>query len=333
MASPSARRKNNNTKNSNKRNVSKVRPIPKEQQSHHHDDVPQIHTRSTPPPHPAAPSPPISSIGLPPQLDYSQISPASSLLCPSDREYPESESESEGESMEPLSSEDSESDSGSNPPAGPRRCGPAHPASCADFSDDTDFNVEELSDLDPMDSDEEDAIRPTGYESALSDQSRPASRSGWATNAPPRPRGLDREFMDDMQNLTCNNDSGDEIDAEADEVQEFMRWQKERKRRHRITHGSSVGKRTVSERGEDSDHEDLRPFLNGESPVSDRRMRRRIGEWRSSMLFPDHTPEGIPELDEPDSDEVDEYFGENLSKELPYFDLDDLEVMDMDDWD
>ena len=233
--------------------------------------------------------------------------------------------------MEPSSSEDSssedsgpDSDSDLEYPAIPRRCGPASPVPRVIPADRSGLRVEELSDLDPMasdNSDREDCLRPTGYEYPDSEQSRPATRNG------PRPPGLEREFVETMQNLTCSNDSDDEFDADDAELREFVQWQKELKRRNRISHGSSIGKRTISERG-DSDHEDLKPFPNGESPTTDRRMRRRLD--RRSSFFQDHTPDRIPELDEPDSDEEALDSDGNLAKELPYFGMEIMEVDDSD---
>lgn len=226
---------------------------------------------------------------------------------------PESESESE-----------SESDSDSDSPAMPRRCSPAQRRPRVIPADRSNIRIEELSDLDPMDSGTEDALRPSGYEYPDSEQSRPSTRNGPSASAPP---GLEREFVENMQNLTCSNESGDEIDDSEEAMQEFMRWQKELRRRRRISHGSSIGKRTISERG-DSDHEDLKPFPNGENPLSDRRMRRRLD--RRSSFYHDHTPERIPELDEPDSEDSADDSDANLVRELPYF---DMEVMEMDDSD
>lgn len=232
--------------------------------------------------------------------------------------------------MEASSSEDPESESDSefeaDYPARPRRRGLTGSTSrIATSLDRSRLEVEELSDFDPMDSDREDVLRPAGYESPGSGRSRPTSRSGPTAS---RSRGLEREFVEHMQNLTCSNDSDDEFDADDAALREFVQRQKELKRRHRISHGSSIGKRTISERG-DSDHEDLKPFINGESPASDRRMRRRVGDRRGS-IFHDHAPDRISELEEPDSDESEEDSDDNLARQLPYFDLEIMEVDDLD---
>ncbi|KAL2106959.1 hypothetical protein VUR80DRAFT_5904 [Thermomyces stellatus] len=231
----------------------------------------------------------------------------------------------EASSSEVSSDEDSgpDSDSDSDSPARRRRCSPASPVPRVTPAERSGLRIEELSDLDPMDSgnsDDENVLRPAGYEYPDSEQSRPSTRSG------PGPLGLEKEFVETMQNLTCSHESDDELDDDDAELREFVRWQKELKRRNRISHGSSIGKRTISERG-DSDHEDLKPFPNGESPTTDRRMRRRVD--RSSFLE-GHTPERIPELDEPDSDDSGVDSEGNLAKELPYFGLEVMEVGDSD---
>lgn len=309
MASPVARRKK--TGESTKSSRSKVSKA-------HHQSPRRPHS-PTAPPHPVAPSPIAASASVPPHLRYSQISPQSSPSDLSDPEYIGDES-MEASSSEDSSSEDSgpDSDSDSGSPAMPRRCSPVPRVTPADRSG---LRVEELSDLDLMDSgnsDDEDVLKPAGYEYPESEQSRPTTRNG---------PGLEREFVETMQNLRCDNESDDELDDDNAELREFMEWQKELKRRTRITHGSSIGKRTISERG-DSDHEDLKPFPNGESPTTDRRMRRRLD--RRSSFFEGHTPERIPELDEPDSDDPGFDSDGNLVRELPYF---GLEVMEVDDSD
>ncbi|CAI4217521.1 unnamed protein product [Parascedosporium putredinis] len=186
------------------------------------------------------------------------------------------------------------------------------------------FEIEELSDFDPMDSDREAALKPAEYEYPESERSRsPARYPAEGSRGPyrARVRELPREFVNSMRNLDCD-DSDDEFDADDMEHHDFVVRQKELKRIHRISHGSSIGKRTMSDRG-DSDHEDLKPFENGENALHDRRMRRRVGERRES-LFHDHPPERIPELEEPDSDAEEQEF--NFARELPYYDIEIMEV-------
>lgn len=185
-----------------------------------------------------------------------------------------------------------------------------------------DLEIEELSDFDPMDSDREGALKPTAYEDADSERSRPSSRCGRNRKSGSRFGGL----VSSMQNLDCGNDSDDEFNADEAELHEFMMWQKELKRRNRISRGSSIGKRTISERG-DSDHEDLKPFENGECPIDHRRMKRRLGERRES-IFHDHPPERIPEVEEPNSDEEEQVF--NFARELPYFEIEEIMEVDSD---
>lgn len=317
MASPVARRKKTAKKNKSSRpKVSKA----------HHQNLHRPHA-PTAPPHPVAPSSIAADAGVPPHLRYSQISPRSSTSDLSDPEHVENES-MEASSSEDSSNEDSgadsASDSDSDAPTMPRRCRPASPVPRVTPAHRSGLRVEELSDLDSMDdgnSDDEDVLKPAGYEYPDSEQSRPTTRNG-----PGRP-GLEREFVETMQNLTCNNDSDDELDEDDPDLRAFMLRQKEIKRLNRLSHGSSIGKRTISERG-DSDHEDLKPFPNGESPTTDRRMRRRLDQ--RSSFFEGHTPERIPELDEPDSDDTGLDSDGNLARELPYF---GLEVMEVDDSD
>jgi hypothetical protein len=174
------------------------------------------------------------------------------------------------------------------------------------------LDVEEMSDFDPMDSDNErlNVLRPNGFEYPDSDRSR--SR--------PRPLDLDGGFLENMQNLTCSNDS-DEYDVDSAAHEEFVRRQKEVKRQNRMSHGSSIGKRTISDRG-DSDMEDLRQMEPRDGTLGDRRTRRRVGDRRSGH-FQDAPPDRIPELEEPNtSDDGEEY----LARELPYYGLEVMEV-------
>jgi len=189
-----------------------------------------------------------------------------------------------------------------------------------------DLEIEELSDFDPMDSDREGALKPNGYEDADSERSRPSSRSGAGNARNKKPASRFGGLVNSMQNLACGNDSDDEYKGDEDALREFMMWQKELKRRNRISRGSSIGKRTISERG-DSDHEDLKPFENGECPMDHRRMKRRLGERRES-IFHDHPPERIPEVEEPNSDEEEQEF--NFARELPYFDIEEIMEVDSD---
>jgi hypothetical protein len=170
------------------------------------------------------------------------------------------------------------------------------------------FTVEEMSDYDPFDSDNEglNMRRPDAYEYADSDRSRSRSR-----NPPELPRGV----MRGMRHLNCGPDSNSDEDIpDDDEHKEFARQQRELKLRKRLSHGSSMGKRTHSERG-DSDRDDLESLDgNEESPSNTRRTRRKLERW--SMQFTEANP--ILEVDEHGDDEII-VDGKILFRELPYY--------------
>ncbi|ROT35800.1 hypothetical protein SODALDRAFT_320306 [Sodiomyces alkalinus F11] len=186
----------------------------------------------------------------------------------------------------------------------------------------------------------------------------------------PRRSELDRNMMSDLRNLNCTaseasreaspavssavspeafpraahpcdvdaNDEEDDFFDPADDaaLKEFARMQREIKMRKRRSHGSSIGKRTHSERSDSDGLEDLIPFGDDMAAwdavgASARRLRRRVGD-RRSLQFQDPPPERIEELEEPSSGE--EYAarlrmtrgfgmlfgdGEALARELPYY--------------
>ncbi|KAK5661759.1 hypothetical protein OQA88_9860 [Cercophora sp. LCS_1] len=165
--------------------------------------------------------------------------------------------------------------------------------------------IEELSDFTDSDDDRPGVVRPVAIEDAESDRSHSRSR---------HPPELYQRLASDLGNLHC--DDSDSSDLDEAEYQEFLRKQREVKRRKRMSSGS-IGKRTISESiGSDTDREDLKkPFLPAEEVGSSaRRLRRKIGN-RHSLQFQDPPP-GILELDEPDSDEE---ISEALARELPYY--------------
>lgn len=179
------------------------------------------------------------------------------------------------------------------------------------------FAIEELSDLDPDDCDEGlDVLRPSEVEYPPSDCSRPHSR-----HVP----DMDPAVMSDFKNLNPFDDSddddlgGDDDDGQTDD---FLRHllEKRRERRLRRMKSGSISKRTVSERGSDSDKEDILPWHDGpEAGPNSRRLRRKTD--RHSMQFSGQFPERIEELKEPNSDD-DEIIlddAEILAKELPYW--------------
>jgi len=175
--------------------------------------------------------------------------------------------------------------------------------------------IEELSDFTDSDDDRPGVIRPVAIEDAESDRSRSRSRY---------PPELYQRITSDLGNLNCSD--SDFSDLSEAEHQEFLRRQREVKRRKRMSSGS-IGKRTISESiGSDTDREDLnKPFLPLEEVGSSaRRLRRRIGN-RHSLQFQDPPP-GIQELDEPDSSEDEYLISEALARELPYYEYAVMEI-------
>ncbi|ETS75395.1 hypothetical protein PFICI_12339 [Pestalotiopsis fici W106-1] len=171
------------------------------------------------------------------------------------------------------------------------------------------FEIEECSDEDEdaMDSGDEyeDVRRPDSYEYPDSDRgsSRPHSRSAL--------HEVDSKLMDSFLDLKTCYSSDDDSELELDEFEIKKRALRQEKRLRRMTSGS-IGKRTVSERGSDSDREDLQPWDTGDSSL--RRLRRKVN--RRSLLS-----DIIIELKEPNSDgevvwDEDEI---NLARELPFW--------------
>lgn len=185
--------------------------------------------------------------------------------------------------------------------------------------DDTNFTVEELSDFTDSDDERVGVIRPDYIEYAESNRSRSRSRNR---------REIDPRVMYNLNNLTCNaSDDSDETDLDEAEYRHFLTKRREEKRRRRMTSGSSVGKRTITESiGSDTDREDLKPWLGtDDSGSSARRLRRRVGD-RRSLQFTDPPPPRIDEMDEPNSSEDEFLISESLAKELPYYKYVSMEV-------
>ncbi|UKZ76267.1 hypothetical protein TrVFT333_003966 [Trichoderma virens FT-333] len=208
----------------------------------------------------------------------------------------------------------SESESEAEPDK-PKRTGSAHgPATST--HDNCGFTIE---DIDPMDSecDGLDVLYPIEIESDTeSTRSRSTSRH----------KDLDKDMMQDLENLNCSNEASDneaEPEEEDDAESEFMRRQQELKRIRRVSMSSSFGKRTHSELS-DSDDNDCALDVN-EAGSSARRFRKRV--HRGSLLFQDPPAPRIEELEEPNSSE-DEYVKEiRIARNLPY---PSVEVMDTD---
>ncbi|KAI0599719.1 hypothetical protein F4775DRAFT_107194 [Biscogniauxia sp. FL1348] len=218
------------------------------------------------------------------------------------------------------SSDDEESDTSSSPP----------PSSVVDVDiepelqpeilvaaigiDDADFAIESLSDCSLGVEDENvPVLLPDGYEYPESDTSRSRSRS---------PPGIDPEVMEGVQNMNPFDDSEGEYDHD-DEFVKRLRDNRQKRRQRRMQSGS-ISKRTVSERGSDSDREDVLREGN-DSGSSTRRTRRKVGD-RTSIQFAGPLPERIEELKEPLSeDEIILEDAEVFAKELPYWTLMDVD--------
>ncbi|KAI0179883.1 hypothetical protein GGR52DRAFT_216720 [Hypoxylon sp. FL1284] len=180
------------------------------------------------------------------------------------------------------------------------------------------FSIEELTDDWSLDSDDDhlDVIRPYAVEYPHSDRSR--SRS--------QPPDMDPTVMSGIENLNTFEDSDVDIDRD-DEFTRQLQKSREERRLRRMKSGS-LSKRTVSERGSDSDREDVLPYYEGNNDTGPaRRTRRKVGD-RISIQFTGALPERIEELKEPNSDSDDEIIlddAELFARELPYWTLMDVD--------
>ena len=218
----------------------------------------------------------------------------------------------------------SSSESDDAPPSPSRSLSPEQPApvtpppciSTGRIVTNATLIIEELSDFSDCDHERLGVVRPIAIEYAESDSSRSRSRN---------PPEMDQAFMNTLGNLNCS-DNSDETDYDETEYQDFLKKQREAKRRKRMTSGS-IGKRTISESiGSDTDLEDLKPFLGADEVGSSaRRLRRKVGD-RRSLLFQDPPPERIDELDEPESSDDDIQISETLARELPYYQYVSMEI-------
>ncbi|KAL7951466.1 hypothetical protein V8C42DRAFT_8611 [Trichoderma barbatum] len=221
---------------------------------------------------------------------------------------PDSDSASSGSESESESDYEAEPDK-------PKRTGSAH-GPATSILDICDFTIE---DVDPMDSECEglDVLYPIEIESDV-ESTRSTSTS--------QHRDLDKNMMQDLENLNCSNEASDneaEPEEEDDAESEFMRRQQELKRIRRVSMSSSFGKRTHSELS-DSDDNDCALDVN-EAGSSARRFHKRV--HRGSLLFQDPPAPRIDELEEPNSSE-DEYVKEiRIAQDVPY---PSMEVMDTD---
>ncbi|OHW94689.1 hypothetical protein CSPAE12_06628 [Colletotrichum incanum] len=241
------------------------------------------------------------------------------------------DSSSEEESDEDEDEEDDDSDSESEsesqsvvtPPTQeiPQE---SHSATTTAAAPKANFTLEELSDFDPMDQDRTGTIAPSGFSSPASARSR--SRAPAPKELPP---GLERRMRDLNCGLSSSEESDEDLDEDEAAHREFVRMQRELRMRKRRSHGSSIGKRTISERS-DSDHEDWTPLDPDAVGSSARRLRRRVGDRRSfiHLQFQDPPPPRIDELEEPES-EVEGTFifcdSGTLAQELPYYSIEIME--------
>ncbi|RDW68036.1 hypothetical protein BP6252_09432 [Coleophoma cylindrospora] len=230
------------------------------------------------------------------------------------------------EDLSPRSSSPSSESSGSGSP--PRSLSSARSASPEpseqgrsspppNYTQKANFTVEEIteSDIEDMNSDDEDIIRPYHYEDAESDHHR-----SWKAASE-----LDSHVVSALRHLDCDDPDSD-MDDHLAQI-EAMRREKRRKRRSsgsvKRTHGESVGSGT--------DEDDMfAPQLDaGEAGSSARRLRRKTD--RSSLIFDDPPPR-IEEEEEPESCEElvelhdDDTEGQGVDKNLPYY----IQEMDVD---
>jgi hypothetical protein len=222
------------------------------------------------------------------------------------------------------SEEEEESDSSASPPDSPVSDIPVLREPVAQVTAaslrivEATFAIEEMSDYDPDDSDDDDnrlnVLRPYGFEYPESDRSRSRSRP---------PPEVDPVMMRRFADLDCFDDS----DSDEDQDDEFVRQlrRKREERRLRRMKSGSISKRTVSERGSESDKEDvLLPYDGPESGLNTRRVRRKTD--RHSLQFSGQFPERIEELKEPNSeDEIILNDAEIFARELPYWTLMDVD--------
>ncbi|KAH8668782.1 hypothetical protein BX600DRAFT_510846 [Xylariales sp. PMI_506] len=221
------------------------------------------------------------------------------------------------EEISPRSSESSDefSESSASPPQSPLSEAPelratfTHIITTSTIVVEASFEIEECSDEDEdaMEGDDEglDILQPDSCEDADSERC---------------PSEVDTQLMNSFQDLkTCYSESEESDQSDFDDYDSYLKRiqsHRQEKKLRRMKSGS-ISKRTISERGSDSDREDLQPWDTGD-PVQ-RRMRRKTDGWkadhRRSLLS--NPTEIIIELKEPDSDWDDDEI--NLAQELPFY--------------
>lgn len=181
----------------------------------------------------------------------------------------------------------------------------------------SNFTIEELSDFDVDEMQgRDDVIRPHTIEYADSERSR--SRTRLAPDDP--------HMINNLRNLKCrspdphDHPSSDESDLDESAHQAILQRIREAERRKRMSHSSVGTKRTMSERGSESDHEDVRHLIGFDDVGSSaKRLKRRIAGDRRSLNFSDPPPR-IDEVVEPE--ELDE----TLARELPFYEYTTMEI-------
>lgn len=179
--------------------------------------------------------------------------------------------------------------------------------------------IEELSDFGEDDMEgRDDVLHPFAIEYA--DSERGARRLA----------ADDPHMINDLQNLNFRSPdpgrdelSSGESDLDEGVHQAMLERIRDDRRRKRMSLSSIGTKRTMSERGSDSDQEDVRHYLGFEEAGSSaRRMKRKVAGHRGSLIFQDPPPR-IDEVVEP-AEELDET--ETLAKELPFYEYTSMEV-------
>ncbi|KAJ4406337.1 hypothetical protein N0V82_010138 [Gnomoniopsis sp. IMI 355080] len=226
-----------------------------------------------------------------------EISPCSSNSSDADFSEPE-----------PVLSDDDSGPGSPSPSSGYHNGSNAENGSHATVTVRANFTIEELSDFGEDDmGDRSDIIYPSAIEDPESE---------WPKDP------LDRRVLDGFENLQCSSpdpETSDDSDLDEDDHQVILQRNRDRDRRMRMSQSSVGTKRTMSERGSDSDHEDVRSYLGFEEPGSSaRRLKRKTGD-RRSLIFQDPPPR-IDEVSEPEELE------EALARELPFYEYMSMEV-------
>lgn len=248
-------------------------------------------------------------------VDLDELSPCSSGSSAAEQSEPEEE-----ESTDDANQPDS-------PVSPTTRCPDAGEPTVyhTRISIESSFVIEELSDFDDDDMQgRDDILLPSAIEYAESERSKSRTRI-----APDDPR-----MIHELQNLNCrspdppdplSDPDPDSDTSELDEHEAALRRIRAENRRQRMSQSSIGTKRTMSERGSDggdSDGRGERGFVGFEEAGSSaRRLRRRVGDKRASLIFQDPPPR-IDEVPE----ELSLEETETLARELPFYEYTSMEV-------